>query len=58
MLDKKQMDRINELAKIAKERDLTSEEKKEQDQLRKEYLAKFRKSFRKRLENIDIEYVD
>ena len=58
MLDKKQMDRINELAKMAKERDLTSEEKKEQEQLRKEYLAKFRKSFRKRLDNIDIEYID
>jgi len=58
MLDKKRMNRINELARISKERDLTSDEKKEQDLLRKEYLTEFRKSFRKRLDNIDIEYVD
>ncbi|RQD69935.1 MAG: DUF896 domain-containing protein [Tindallia sp. MSAO_Bac2] len=58
MLDKKQLARINELAKISKERELSAKEKKEQEALRKEYLAAFRKSFRQRLDNIDIEYVD
>lgn len=58
MLEKKKMNRINELAKMAKEGTLSSDEKKEQEQLRKEYLAKFRESFRNRLDNLDIEYVD
>ena len=34
--------------------DLTPEEIKERDALRKEYLANFRKSFRARLENIEV----
>ncbi|SFH58080.1 protein of unknown function [Tindallia magadiensis] len=58
MLEKEKMDRINELAKISKERSLNESEKKEQESLRKEYLEMFRKSFKKRLDNIDIEYVD
>ncbi|SDY31877.1 DUF896 domain-containing protein [Tindallia californiensis] len=58
MLEKKKMNRINELAKISKERNLNESEKKEQESLRKEYLETFRKSFKKKLDNIDIEYVD
>ena len=36
------MNRINELAQIAKSRDLTAEETAERDQLRREYLAAIR----------------
>lgn len=38
------LDRINELAGIAKERDLTPEELAERDILRKEYIAEWRRS--------------
>lgn len=50
--------RINELANKSKLEDLSLEEKEEQAQLRKEYLEIFRGNFRRKLENIDIEYVD
>ena len=45
MLEKSRLDRINELAKKAKTEGLTEEEKEEQEQLRKEYIAKFRENF-------------
>ena len=51
MIETKRLARINELAHIAKERQLTPEE-------RKEYLAAFRANFKKQLDNIDIEYID
>lgn len=54
MLDQKKIDRINELARKNKAEGLTPEEIKERDTLRKEYLANFRKSFRARLENIEV----
>ena len=45
-MDKIKIDRINELARLAKERELTEEEKAEQIALRQEYLAEFRRSLR------------
>lgn len=45
------LDRINELAGIAKERDLTPEELAERDILRKEYIAEWRRSTIDLLEN-------
>ena len=54
MLDKRKMDRINELARASKERELDEAEKAEQAALRAEYLAKFRESFRTQLENIEL----
>ena len=54
MVDQKKIDRINELARKYKAEGLTPEEIKERDALRKEYLANFRKSFRARLENIEV----
>ncbi|WP_088072451.1 DUF896 domain-containing protein [Gottfriedia luciferensis] len=42
MVTKKTLNRINELSKKSKEVGLTPDEKVEQDQLRKEYLADFR----------------
>ena len=48
------LDRINELARASKERDLSEEEKAEQASLRSEYLEKFRASFRAQLEQIEL----
>ena len=45
-MEKNKIDRINELARLAKERELTDEEKAEQQVLRAEYLAEFRRSLR------------
>ena len=52
MLEKKKIDRINELARKQKESELTWEERNEQSRLRAEYLESFRKSFRQQLENV------
>lgn len=54
----KRIERINELAKKSREVGLTEAEKAEQQQLRKEYVAAFRASFRQQLENTDIKYED
>lgn len=45
-MEKSKIDRINELARIAKERELTEDEKAEQTALRAEYIAEFRRSLR------------
>ena len=52
--DQKKTDRINELARLSKVRDLTPAEKEEQAVLRKEFLANFRKGFEQKLQNIEI----
>ncbi len=56
MIEREKLNRINILAKKAKNQGLTPEEKREQGELRKEYLENFRKSFRAQLDNI--EFVD
>jgi len=58
VLSKEKMARINELAKKSKSEGLSAEEKVEQKKLRDEYLSVFRKGFRKRLENLEIKYVE
>ena len=50
-MDQKKIDRINELAHLAKERALTAGELEERDSLRKEYIAEWRKSAIETLEN-------
>lgn len=52
MLKKEKMDRINHLARKSKETGLTHEEKAEQEQLRKEYIEKFREHFKGHLKRI------
>ena len=52
--DQKKTDRINELARLSKVRDLTPEEKEEQAVLRKEFLENYRKGFESRLQNMEI----
>lgn len=46
-MDKKKIDRINELGRIAKERQLTEAETIERAALREEYIAYFRAEIRK-----------
>lgn len=50
--------RINELARLAKERELTPEELEERDRLRKEYISEFRASFAAQLDNTVIRRPD
>ena len=53
MLKKEKIDRINHLAKKSKgEEGLTEEETKEQEQLRKEYIEKFREHFKGHLNRV------
>ncbi|HZW68902.1 MAG TPA: DUF896 domain-containing protein [Pseudogracilibacillus sp.] len=54
MISDKKLQRINELAKKAKEKGLTKKEKEEQQTLRQEYLAGFRKSFKKQIEHVTV----
>ena len=51
-------DRINELARKEKETGLTPEEKAEQQKLREEFRAAFRRNFAAQLENTYIETPD
>ncbi len=46
-MEKAKIDRINELGRIAKERELTEEELAERGALRNEYIAYFRAEIRK-----------
>ena len=53
MLKKEKIDRINQLAKKSKTSEgLTAEEKAEQQQLRKEYIEKFREHFKGHLSRV------
>lgn len=54
MLSEEKMSRINELAKKAKEMDLTVKEKEEQQALRKEYLETFRSGMRHHIEGMKV----
>ena len=58
MLDNEKIDRINTLAHKAKSVGLTEEEKKEQAELRKEYLAAVRQNLQAQLNNIDVKEKD
>ncbi|MBR0374864.1 MAG: DUF896 domain-containing protein [Mogibacterium sp.] len=55
-MEQYKIDRINELAHIAKQRELTDEELAERAALRKEFLASIRNSLRQQLDRI--EFVD
>ena len=57
-MEKHKIDRINELARESKVRELTDEEKQEQAELRKEYILEFRASFGATLDNTVIQYPD
>ncbi|MBR0162073.1 MAG: DUF896 domain-containing protein [Oscillospiraceae bacterium] len=50
-MEQTKLERINELAKLAKERALTEEELQERDVLRKAYIAEWRRGAEQVLEN-------
>lgn len=50
-MDQKKIDRINELARLAKTRELTEEEQAERQILRREYIDAFKASLVGTLEN-------
>ena len=57
-MENSKLQRINELARLKKERELTAEELAERDALRKEYLDEWRKGAVEVLENPYIQTPD
>ncbi len=57
-MEQKSIDRINELARLAKQRELTEEEQAERARLRAEYVAAFKGNLEAQLKNITIQYPD
>lgn len=57
-MENTKLNRINELARIAKERSLTPEELSERDALRREYIAEWRRGAEQILENTYIQTPD
>ena len=57
-MERANIDRINELSRIARERELTEEEKAERQELRAAYLRAFRSQFKRQLDNTVVEYPD
>lgn len=57
-MEKEKLNRINELARLSKERELNPEELSERDALRKEYIAEWRRGAEHVLENTYIVGLD
>lgn len=51
-MDKEKIKRINELTAIARQRELTEDEKKEREALRNEYRNAFKANLQAQLENV------
>lgn len=57
-MDQEKIDRINQLARLAKERELTAQELEERKILRQEYISRWRESTISILENTYIQTPD
>ena len=57
-MERANIERINELSRIARERELTAEEAAERHERRQAYLTAFRAQMRGQLENTVVEYPD
>lgn len=55
---KKIIEKINEFSSIAKQRELTDEEKKEREKYRQMYMSKFKENMRNHLDSIKVVRVD
>jgi uncharacterized protein YnzC (UPF0291/DUF896 family) len=57
-VDKVKIDRINELARLKKERELTADETQEQATLRREYIDEFKQNVHATLQGVCIRQED
>ena len=57
-MEKRNIDRISELTRISRERELTPSEQAERRELRENYLKAFRGRMRAQLENTVVQYPD
>lgn len=57
-MENSKLERINELARLAKQRELTNDELAERDALRKEYIAEWREGAMQVLDNTYIQTPD
>ena len=57
-MEKANLDRINELSRIARTRELTPEEQTERQKRREAYLQAFRSQMRAQLDNTVVQYPD
>ncbi len=57
-MEQSKLDRINELARLKKQRPLTEAETAEQQKLREEYIAEWREGARQVLDNTWVQYPD
>ena len=57
-MERRDIERINALTQISRERELTPEEQAERKTLRENYLKAFRGQFRAQLDNTVVEYPD
>ncbi len=57
-MDKGKIDRINELARLKKERGLTDQQAREQAALRREYIDEFKHNVHATLKNVRIQQED
>lgn len=57
-MNQKKIDRINELYRKSKAEGLTEAERKEQELLRREYIANVRNNLRAQLDQIDLQNPD
>ena len=57
-MERRDIERINALTQISRERELTPEEQAERKALRENYIRAFRSQFRAQLDNTVVEYPD
>lgn len=57
-MERQNIERINELSRISRERELTTEEAAERQERRQAYLKAFRAQMRGQLENTVVQYPD
>ena len=57
-MERQNIERINELSRIARERELTAEEAAERQERRQAYLKAFRAQMRGQLDNTVVQYPD
>ena len=57
-MEQKKIDRISQLSRLSRERELTEEEKQEQQLLRREYVDSMKNNLRAPLQNVVIQHPD